>query len=375
MKYICNCFYYAFILVTASMTPTFAIFGGAKTSYISDYVTNVTQREFVDIFITDNLYLYCNLKVNPQFIFEPYAGALRMKNISDINDPKVTLVHTNDHFLLTIRKVTSAYSGIYMCKNNVDNGRTFWQVTVHDPERFKYVMQVRKQTSGREIEMGDSKIKISWSSWAACDGCAGKGEKRRFGIWNVYTHEGEKFQKENLRNIPFFIKPFAKTARNEILVETCFEPCADDNLRVKVQKPARLFLEEGQDLTLSCPGNQSIHHAIRWEREYTGLLRSVDSYGYALARSFYIGQNNSMQIHKINFKDRDTITMSCTRNRYVKYSFELVGLKEQEIVVTLFEHLRTICLSILLQVATFVFILTITSCARMWADDVSMGRV
>lgn len=258
-------------LPTPSSCGFTTVFGKKKLpSWIP--TSNKTEYRFSDYFIKSDLYFTCTLGATAKFRYESYFDPVVRKTLKS-NKDRISITRKDHHAILRIASLTTKDSGSYGCF--LENGVSpiVLKVAVHNPVDFTWTFSGRGQVPARFIEMGHSTVDMKWTDWYPCDGCAGAGERKRFGFCYVTTESGFESHCANTRNISFVMRPFARNMPNHIQVDTCFDECRDDGIFTRPLTKLRFFVKTGDNVVLTCPGNVTIETPVRWERQYATLLR------------------------------------------------------------------------------------------------------
>lgn len=226
----------------------------------------------VDRMIGEEAFYYCQLGDYPSFKFESYTYPLLQKKLSDLEDLRISIARTYDETILKISNLKLSDSGSYACSTVNETSQFVMKLAVHDPAKLLWKFKDRGMKPTRYVELGNSRAILFWSEWMPCDGCAGHGERRRLGFCYVQT-KTKLFQCQDIRNLQFHIRQIAKHKKNEVLIETCYSECESDETMFKPDSTITIPVEAGDSLEIMCPGNITTRTSIRWERQYSTMLR------------------------------------------------------------------------------------------------------
>ncbi|XP_076807671.1 Ig-like V-type domain-containing protein FAM187A isoform X2 [Clavelina lepadiformis] len=265
---------------------------------------------FLDYFLHETLVLNClyHSKVESSsslihWNFYGYTLSKRTFYPNNLTYIRVEVRNTSLSSQLLIENLEIGDSGRYDCVT--DKIEESWKVNVHDPTKMEYVFSARGQTPWENTTVSRFTIALQWTPWIACDGCGGKGERRRFGFCYVTLPSGKAHC--NSQDVPHILRPVAKSRREEILVDVCYDQCVEHG-GVHLVQSHRVNIVNGADLRLTCRKNASVRASTRWERDIQTLRRSDVCFGYAASRSVYLNKNNQLLLHKISLPHGGTIS-------------------------------------------------------------------
>nr|XP_039247449.1 Ig-like V-type domain-containing protein FAM187A isoform X2 [Styela clava] len=332
-----------------------------------------TQIKLLDRIVGEELYYTCHLKLIAEFKFESYGRVPVMKILSDATDHRITLFRKFDHHIWRIVELKTTDSGVYGCVTNNATNQYVLKVAVHDPKLFLWTLSERGMTPTRYIELGRTRAILKWDEWMPCDGCAGTGERRRFGFCYVKTRT-RLIHCIDSGNIKTPMRELAERKRNEILVETCYDECDEDDDIFKPMSRLSLLVENTDSLELRCPGNITMRTSIKWELQFSTILRKDYSFGYGPAKEYYITRTNGLQINHINFRDQRRIFLACVVWRQERHTFELTLLPETDKIAETIEHIRMMAVSCSIQFALFLVIVLVIDSMKAFSESVSLNR-
>lgn len=250
---------------------TFA--GGSRIQRKPEFIPTIDAAvKFVDRMIGEDVFYECQFGDYPSFKFESYSYPLLQKKLSDIEDIRISVRRKYDETIFKISDLKLSDSGSYACATENQTSQFVTKLAVHDPVELLWIFKDRGREPTRYIELGSSRAILVWNEWMPCDGCSGRGERRRLGFCYVQT-KSKIIQCQDIRNLRYHIRRIAKQKKNEILIETCYSECESDEDRFKSESTITIPVETGDSLEIVCPGNITTRTSIRWERQYSTMLR------------------------------------------------------------------------------------------------------
>ena len=256
--------------------------------------------------------------------------------------------------LLQISPAMVNDSGRFDCLKKT--GLCSWKINVHDPEEMVYVMTSRGQKPWGNTVVSHYRVVLEWTPWTNCDGCAGNGERRKFGFCYVMW-QNLKAHCSDTKDMPILMRAIAKRRREEIIVDVCFDHCVEYEQPIVVEEQ-RVDVSNGADVVLSCVEESGANSIIRWERNGEVLKRSDVSFRYAENQPIYIAKNNDLQLHKLNLPRGGVINIACVEDRQRRSNFDLYISARPDIDEVKFtDHLFWIVISSAVQIIAFLLIL------------------
>ncbi|XP_018666721.2 protein FAM187B-like isoform X2 [Ciona intestinalis] len=309
---------------------------------------NVTM---LDYFTDEELKLQCLIpKVNnsiAQWNFRSYKERIRLEYfINNYTFSTVEVTGDDTTSSLYVSPLALLDAGRYDC---VLSGRVLasWRVSVRSVDTMQYILTARGQAPWKDTTIRDKTIGLRWSPWTNCDGCAGNGERRRFGFCYVTWDEGSAHC--DSREVPIMMRTLAKSRPEEIAVEVCYDQCSDKQPPMFVREQ-RILVKNGASVKFTCRQNASVRDAVRWEHNDVTVKRNDVSFGYVASKSRYVSKDNRFFFNNIHMPSGGTVRFACTTDRKRRIIFQLVVSPLATIDVASFiDHLRWMAITSAIQ--------------------------
>ena len=270
------------------------------------------------------------------------------------NYVRVEVEHLPSASVLRVFPTMVNDSGRFDCIKNT--GSCSWKINIHDTVKMVYVITSRGQKPWEDTVVSDYRVILVWSAWSECDGCAGNGERRKFGFCYV-VWQNKRAHCSDTKGMPILMRTIAKRRREEIIVDICFDHCTEYEKPLEVEEQ-RIDVRNGANVVLTCVEKASVVSAIRWERGNEVLKRSDVSFGFSQTQSIYIAKNNDLQLHNIDVPRGGVISLSCVQDRQRRSRFDLYVAARPDIDEATFkDHLFWIGISSTVQTVAFILLL------------------
>ncbi|XP_032890672.1 Ig-like V-type domain-containing protein FAM187A [Amblyraja radiata] len=247
-------------------------------------------------------------------------------------------------------------SGHYMCGSVKGDYFYGYDIDVQSYKKAHISFQEGKLKPQLDVETKTYKIFTLYWDWTRCDRCGVRGEQRRVGLCyfrSPYLYFRYKKAMPDIVScgsaaVPLRYRYILKKRKTEILVRSCFTPCATSYPSVEGQKfifdlfgftndkskkipkvPVQTHFQViAKPLILACPGARA-EEAVAWDKGHRQLYRQEYMMGVNGSMRLYIDHGNHLVIRA--FQLNDIGTYYCWRQGQMVAGIKLlVGLAKRK---------------------------------------------